>query len=104
MGVVDVVFEVWIVDKLQLDVGGVFHFSFSIHGILESQQQLSAPHSDTTGPVTGSTLFLPNFVLLSDNNGFLMKMVLTGTTQKVVSEFMKFKLKGEFDILANLSL
>lgn len=67
VGVVDVVFEVWIVDKLQLDVRGVFHLSFSIHGILELQHKLSAPHSDTTGPWVGgsrySPLPLPSFVL-----------------------------------------
>lgn len=57
VGVVDVVFEVWIVDKLQLDVRGVFHLSFSIHGILESQHKLSALNSDTTGPWVGVCFF-----------------------------------------------
>lgn len=34
VGIVDIVLEVWVVYKLQLDVRGVFHFSFSIHRIL----------------------------------------------------------------------
>ena len=31
VGVVDVVFEVWIVDKFQLDMGRVFHVPIAIH-------------------------------------------------------------------------
>ena len=34
VGVVDIVFEIGVVNKLQLDVGRVLHFSFSVHGVL----------------------------------------------------------------------
>ena len=34
VGVVDIVFEVRIVHKLQLDVRRIFHLAFSVHGIL----------------------------------------------------------------------
>lgn len=44
VGVVDIVFEVWIINKLQLDVWRIFHLAFSIHGVLWEHQKARMSH------------------------------------------------------------
>lgn len=48
VGVVDVVFEVRIVHKLQLDVRRIFHLAFSVHGILREHEREKRCHDYCT--------------------------------------------------------
>lgn len=50
VGIVDIILEVWVIHKLQLDVRGIFHLSFSIHGILHEQEDKHMKHKHISLP------------------------------------------------------